>query len=174
MTTYVVTESPEDAELLERVLRHGATEAEFFVVPAGGKANASSLARSLLAGRSDPVVLVVDADTRDPDMVAQQRTDLEAALGLVAPPDSYRLIVMVPALEALLLRDDVWDATGRAPLSELDQQLARYAPREVLDRVLGGASRAELIRSLPDECLDLLARAAELGPIFELLSRRAA
>jgi hypothetical protein len=173
MKNYIVTEGPADAELFRRVVGQWHPTDPWSVVEGGGKSSASSVARTLLARASGNVMLVLDADTNDSALIAQQRADFEASLGMVAPPAAYRVLLLVPELEALLLRDDVLREAGRSPLSGTDRELAHYAPSMVLARLLGAETRTAFVANLPDDAVRALASAPELEPLREFIAHAA-
>lgn len=168
MTSYVVTEGTMDASLVERVLALAGTR-EVKVLAARGRSSATSLARSLLANARGRVALLLDSDASDAAAVARQRSDLEALLALVGPSSKFRLVLMVPELETILLRDDVLMGAGQPRLDEGDRQLAQFEPKNVLERLLKGESRQEFVEGLPPAALERIASTPEFRSLLEFL-----
>jgi hypothetical protein len=133
MTTYVVTEGKLDEQILSAVIGQLMPGRSIVVVTGGGKSNAVSLARSLLAVRKEPVAFVVDADTVDPALIQEQRQSFESLLGLVAGRGTWMVALFVPELERCLFRDIGFaERLFGGPLSEHQRVLAEYDPRRVL------------------------------------------
>lgn len=99
---FLVVEGPSDAAVM-RTLVTAAEIPDVAVIPGGGKSSAMSLAKSLAVSRVARVAVLVDADTRDPRQIDEQRrtfSDLQgSAAGLT------RLFLAVPTLEEELFPD---------------------------------------------------------------------
>jgi hypothetical protein len=172
MKTHVLVESNRSALLLAKLLR---AEQEAGLIGIRADRPSSSLysgARTLLAVRGEPVVLVVDADSTDPEVVARRQVTVEEVVGEVTSSASLRVLVAVPALEALLfLRPDpVIRAFGEAASDEHMLELGRLIPREALKRLDPGGHEAtaslNLVNALDDEDI---AELRSRPPIRELL-----
>lgn len=137
------------------------------VVPAGGWSVADSLARSFLANGKGDVVLVVDADSSDPDQIMARKHFLEHSLGSIASRARSLVVVVVPELEALLFHDKaLLEALVKRPVTESEFIRGKYEPKKVLRELLGGVPLNEAFRTrLP--ALDLEA-VRQLAPLLEL------
>lgn len=62
-----------------------------------------SMARTILSVRHEPVAVVIGTDTDDPEEVAEDQVLFEGLLGEAAPASEWRLVLLAPRLEALLL-----------------------------------------------------------------------
>lgn len=101
----IVTEGPTDAAILRAILASVPDLPEYETVAAGGWSAADSLARSyLLIGKND-VALVVDADSRDPNVVEDRKRFLRRSLASVPSRTRFEVVVMEPTIESLLLED---------------------------------------------------------------------
>jgi hypothetical protein len=102
MTIFLVVEGPSDAAVM-RTLITAAEIPDVAVISGQGKSSAMSLAKSLAVSRAARVAVLVDADTRDPRQIDEQRRtfrDLQgSAVGLT------RLFLAVPTLEEELFPD---------------------------------------------------------------------
>jgi len=139
---------------------------------AGPSSSLYSAARTLLAVRGEPVALLLDADSTDPEAVARRRLTAEEVVGDVANSAPLRVLVAVPALEALLfLRPDpVARAFGTTASDEHTLELGRMNPREALKRLDPGGhwwtASLKLVRTLSEEDI---AELRSTPPIHELL-----
>jgi hypothetical protein len=176
----IVTEGQLDEALIGQLLRsHPALrDLNIRVRAAGGRSAAQSKARTILTERREPVALVVDADTVDPRAVQQQRGFLEARLEQTAPPEEWRVILIVPEIEVLLFEDEkILQALVPQKPSPEDLIRARYEPKRVLERLLEKAGgRAALDARLRLGIVDLqsLWRSEALRPLEEFLLQKLA
>lgn len=139
MNAYVVAEGKFDAEFLERILPR-ARMPEFHVSSAGGKSAAISLAKSILASRGIPVAVVLDADTLDPQNVAEQERVYYDLLRAASRKVPFRVFFAVPALEGILFSDpaSLSHMLGKQ-VSPSALHEAEFRPRQVLQHLLGKA-----------------------------------
>jgi hypothetical protein len=172
MRTHVLVESNQSAIVLAKLL---SAEQEAGLIEISASAPSSSLystARTLLAVRGEPVALLLDADSTNPEAVARRQFTAEEVVGDVASSAPFRVLVAVPALEALLfLRPDpVARAYGAAASDERMLELGRMNPREALKRLdpagHGWTASLNLVRSLDDGDI---AELRSSPPIHELL-----
>lgn len=164
MNCYVVVEGELDGKLLERILYGDVPGApkkpgimkqwsrdSVRIVVARGPSAATSKARSLLATRRGPVVLLVDADAYKPIALAARREEIEEALGQFGRPEDFRVILFVPEMESILLRAPSSKAIilGSSTFSAEDAVRARYEPREVVSTLaqLSKRTRNELVKN---------------------------
>ena len=96
-----------------------------------------SAARTLLAVRGEPVALLLDADSTNPDAVARRRLTAEEVVSDVAVLRAAVCARCGPALEARLFvrADPVARAYGAAAVNEQLLELGRMNPREALKRL---------------------------------------
>lgn len=141
MTPSIVVEGPRDEQLIRAVLQaflH--VECRFWT--GGGRSSAVSLASTLLSHRGEAVVLVIDADTTNEDLVAEQRSNLRTLLKRAAPTESWCLVLMEPELEVVLVHDDevAKRLFGRG-LDEVEAALRGVAPKQAVDRLLASSKQ---------------------------------
>jgi hypothetical protein len=112
MMLHVLIESNSAGFLLVKVLEeeHQAGLIEFRCATPPSSLYAA--ARTLLAVRNEPVAVVLDADSTDPEAADRRRWVAEEVIGEAAGAAPLRILVAVPALEALLFRRP--DAVARA------------------------------------------------------------
>lgn len=169
MKIYLVTEGSFDRDILEKVLSHRFDPRDLVFVVAGGKSNASSLARSLLARRHEPVALVLDADAVDDKVVGEQRSNYRISLGLAGDPWLWTVVLFQPTLEAAFFQDpEVTEALFRRRLEPHEQELAEVAPGKVLERLLreaGYASRDHLSKAIDAQVAARLLNVPELAQL---------
>lgn len=156
------------AKLLSKEEQHGLVE----IRTAAPASSLYSAARTLLAVRGEPVVLLLDADSTVQEAVDRRQQVAEEVIGEAARSATARVLIAVPALEALLfLRPGpVARAFGASADGEHLLELGRLSPREALKRLnrdgLWWAASYDLIAALDNEDV------AELRfrqPIDELL-----
>lgn len=175
MTLHVLVESNTAAILLAKALHREQAGGLVEIRASGTSSSLFAAARTLLAVRNEPVALVLDADSTDPAAARRRRQDAAEVIGATADAAPLRILVAVPALEALLFLRPA--AVARAfPEAEALVTLGRLSPRDVLARLDpardGVRAALELIKALDDEdvaalreeppLLDLLAFLAEL------------
>ena len=142
MKTYVVTTGEFYARLLERLLT--TMELPPFAVEAGGPNSAGvlMLAVSIRRERDVPVAVVVNSDTVEPALIAEQREIREYLLrsGSASAVLPSCLVPAVPQVEIVLCSDPeaLGCVLGR-PLTERETIEGEFRPRAVLDRLLADA-----------------------------------
>lgn len=176
MSVYVITEGPSDQAVLQAIWRFRLRSQEGLVIStAGGKSNASSLARSLLAKRHEPVALVLDADAVDEDIVGEQQSNFETSLGLAAEPGLWKVILFKPALEIAFFHDPcIMQRLLGYKLAPEELELARLAPKKMLaklSRQTGqGASVMDLATRIDADTAALLLESPDLKELTEFVA----
>lgn len=178
MTYHIVTEGPGEVALIRELLKpeFDPEQQPIRIVSGGGWSGADSLARTILAVRNEPVVLIVDSDTNDPAQIQERRQFLEASLGQVGPRLLWRILLVVPEIEAILFQD-------KQTLEELvgkvvsDEQFLRgqYEPRKILKELTADPSRSKefLAKRLPQTDLSALRKLPLVRELKEFLMREA-
>lgn len=120
MRDFLVVEGSSDAAVM-RTLITAAEIPDVAVISGQGKSSAMSLAKSIAVSRAARVAVLVDADTRDPRQIDEQRrtfTDLQgSAVGRT------RLFLAVPTLEEELFPDvETFVNTFRVAITERQRQ----------------------------------------------------
>ena len=132
---YVFVEGATDAEFLRRILPPEVLQhAE--IVPAGGSSGIPSLARTVLVRRKKPIVVVMDADSMDPDAIEERQQSTEELIRAADGSIPVKVVVAVPEIEAWLLAapEALARALGAPVPSEL-LPLARRDPSGVLQQL---------------------------------------
>jgi hypothetical protein len=167
---HILVESNPAANVLLTLL---AEEQDGGLVELRVSAPSSSLygaARTLLGIRSEPVAVVLDAESTDEDAVERRQRSAEEVIGDAAGVAPLRVLVAVPALEALLFRRP--DAVRRAfpQASESLVEVGLVSPWNALKRLdsclSGPTASLHIVRGLNEQ--DVAALRAE-SPIKELL-----
>ncbi len=169
MKTVVVTEGESDILLLKALLGEASATAEF--VKAGGWSGADSLARSYLVDGQHDVVLIVDADSYDPQRVEERKRFLTHSLASVALRTRWQVCVIAPEIEVLLFKDrPLLEALLDQPISEATFQQGQFEPKKVLMRLLAGQSRTQIFRErLPKFDLTTLQNQTEIENLRRFL-----
>jgi hypothetical protein len=134
MICHIVTEGDLDVAILRAILKPELDNKQTRIWSAGARSAADSLARSILAVRNEPVILVVDTDNQP---VREVENHFEHSLGAAGPREMWRVCLAVPTIEAVFFDNpatfvELFDDS----ISESDKVLARFQPKEVLEKVL--------------------------------------
>ncbi len=106
------------------------------VIAGGGKWNTVSLARTLLLDLREPTALVVDADTVNENLIAEQKRELENSLSMVAEPALWTVALCEPEIERVFFRNISFvEALLGKQLTDIDKALSEYDPRRVLKQI---------------------------------------
>jgi hypothetical protein len=154
MIAYIGTDSDFIAALLERLLTE---EERTDIAIENDGISMYSAARTFLASRRTPAVVVIDANTPNPEGVSQVRQGAEELLhdaaGRLVP---YKVIIAVPEIEALFFqRPEVlrrrFDGAVTDHLLELAQYSARAALRKLAADGNSETLRWDILKTLTDE-----------------------
>jgi hypothetical protein len=134
---YVIVEGPRDISLLSRILPKDMAEQVRFV-NGRGSYGAESLARSVAATQSVPVVLLIDADTTDQTLIAQKRQDVNYLIRQTSSGAPFQLLLAVPTIETVLFADRaLLEHLIDRQLTDLEWHLGQRQPRDLLETVTG-------------------------------------
>jgi hypothetical protein len=161
MDCFIVAEGSTDTAWLKWALAPETKRYRISFLEGGGKSAAMSLARSILAVRRDPVILVLDADTADPKEVRELEQVVREAIGLVAPESIWRVFLAVPVLEAWLLADPDF-LRGVLKADPTDDGSVRQDPKEVITALFQKAR----LKYTP-KAIEKLSKGSKLLPLRE-------
>jgi hypothetical protein len=168
MKAYVVVEGPTDVNLIRRLLSQE-IQHQTAIVPAGGRTNLTSAARTLLVSKRKPLAVLVDADTVDESSVLQLRREMEELIRAISAGVPFKVFVIVPEIEALLFRIPaaLERITGHK-VSPGDMALSMYKPHRAILQLGQDKNTVieQVINGLTDEELDVI---RETSPIKELI-----
>jgi hypothetical protein len=179
MSSYVVVEGRAGARLVERILAARGQSA--IVADSGERSAAIMLASSVLAHERRPTVLVVDSNALEERGWADEHGTIDWLLRQAAVRTPYSLVMAVPQIQTLLFRDrtTLERALGER-ISDEDWFEARYLPRSVLHRLLGGEEveqrEMRLVNALDDAALRRMSEhplIAEIERFLDNVSSRA-
>jgi hypothetical protein len=149
MDCYVVVEGKSDVELLKRVLGDEVSSRSAQITDGGGRSGAASLATSILAVRRRPVVLVLDADTTEESLVAEQRAYHEYRFRMAGGAREARVVMAVPTLEICLFQaPSVLSNALAIQLGEEQRIKAEYVPSKVLAELVPQGSHGHPLTSV--------------------------
>lgn len=132
MKTYVVVEQAADAATIAAAMPAQVRD-QVQIVVGGDRSSATSLARSLLATRNRPVLLVLNSDTTNDAAVAEQNGMWRSLLADVALTAPHDLVLAVPELESVYFQDPQALAGAlHVPIEAADVANAAQAPRKTL------------------------------------------
>lgn len=141
MTFYIVTEGSADATLLKKVLSTVELP-PIHITSAGVRSSALSFARSILARRQSPVVVVLDSDSLDPDRTKEQERMYGDLLRTASHKVPFRVFLADPSLERVLFDDSATLSEVLGVLiTDRKVQEAQFRPQEVLDELLEQSGR---------------------------------
>ncbi|MGD1906719.1 MAG: hypothetical protein ACFB0C_12080 [Leptolyngbyaceae cyanobacterium] len=136
---YIVVEGPSDAQILRALMDETLLEGVKFI-NGEGKYGAETLARSLLLDRNLPVVLVIDADTTNPEAIHNYQQDLDFLTRSAAGGTPYKILQAVPVIEAVFLQDrPLFEQFIDRQFTDLEWQLGQKAPKELLSQYSEGS-----------------------------------
>lgn len=164
MMVSVVTAGTRAPALLRRLLRPEFEQANgnIRLMARSSESGADALARSVLIDEHNPVALVLDADTVNPQRVAESYDYFAQSLGEVAHRKLWGIFLAVPELLSLLFADRaILESLVGGPVTEVQLVRGRYEPKVVL---------AELLkeRGISDEEFDRRLAQADLTPLRQL------
>lgn len=145
MRCCIVTGSQFQRDLLDRLLTV-ADLPEFTVVRGGRRTAAVALAGSILAARGLPVVVVLDADTVEPEGVREQEEMHGYLLRRAgyAPGLPSAVLMAVPQVEAVLFGDlEALECVLGRQLTAREAVEGEFRPRAVLQRLIEEAGMDE-------------------------------
>lgn len=148
MKPYIMAETPFNARLLERLL--STMELPDFAVLHGGRKTGAVLRGStVLNDWNEPVIVVVDADSVEPENIWEQESGYRFLLPAGNFPGTPAEVLMaVPQVEGVLFSDpEALECILGRPLTEREKIEGEFRPRAVLDRLLAdaGMDRAVLL-----------------------------
>ena len=122
------------------------------------ESDAHSRAVTLMMTRhQEPVVLIRDAHTVEPDQIAQRLSSLASSMNQFCDPAAYRLLMPAPGLDVIffaeksLLRRHVGNKLTTEKFIR-----GQYIPGQILRELLGEAYPLKFIESLTDEDIQTL------------------
>lgn len=140
MMPWVMAETPFTADLLKRLLSTLSLP-EFGVLQGGRKTGAALRGSAVLHEWNEPVIVVLDADSVEPENIWEQ----ESTYRLLVPAGDFPgcpadVLMAVPQVEAVLFGDaEALECVLGRPLTEREKIEGEFRPRAVLDRLLADA-----------------------------------
>jgi hypothetical protein len=166
---HALVESNTAAMLLLKTLQEEQAVGLVDIRAAGPASCLYAAARTLLAVRCEPVALVLDADSTDPEADRRRRQAAEEVLGEATGAAPLRILVALPALESLLFLRPATVERAFGPVAEDVLELGRLSPRDALKKLDPNRSEyhasLNLIRALDDADITAL---RDVPPIREL------
>lgn len=167
MACYLVTDSPENADLLERLLRQELTiglspfsSAEIRssgavrLMHSNTRSGAISLGRSILVSRAEPVALVIDSGTHIHKLAQELKATILDELRSASPGVPADVFPAEPELEECLFQDPqtverLFNIEFSDP--ELELKIARSEPKHEVLRLLALIDSHRLLPALIDD-----------------------
>ena len=142
MNACVLTEENFDGMLLATLIAEEQSRCDLEIQIVGGKSSLGgrsslySVARTLLAVRRIPVVVVIDAHTPEEDAALERQREAEEVVGDVAAGVPYRVIVAVPELAILFFqRPELLRRIYGEAINEHVMELGELSPRRALQKL---------------------------------------
>lgn len=173
MSSYVVVEGRAGARLVERILAARGQSA--IVVESGERSAAIMLASSVLAHEHRPTALVVDSNALEERGWADEHGTIDWLLRQAAVRTPYALVMAVPQVQTLLFRDrTTLERALGGRVADEEWFEARYLPRTVLHRLLGGEDVEQremlLVNTLDEAALKRLSEHPLIAEIEHFLN----
>ncbi len=105
MLTNIVVEGKQDAAILDTLFNDLLRKKRLKIYIACRKDAAHSLALTLLAKNGRPLILAVNANTRDEPNIKQEKAGLEFLVNLAAAGQETKVVIMAPAIEKIFFDD---------------------------------------------------------------------
>jgi hypothetical protein len=170
MMLHALVESNTAAILLVKTLNEEQANGSVEIRASGPLSSLYAAARTLLAVRFEPVALVLDAGSTDPEAERRRRDEADEVIGEASGAAPLRVLVAVPALEALLFLRPGAVMRAFGPTDEDLLELGRLSPRDALKKLEPNGSEYSaafrLVQALDD--VDVAAL-RDMPPIRELL-----
>ena len=168
MDNVLITEREFDKALFQTLVGTG----DIKYIAAGGWSSADSLARSYLTDPQTRVVLVVDADTSDPNLVEDRKRFLRHSLGQIAQNTRWRVVVIAPETERLLFDNrSILEDLVQHKVTDTEFVEGQYSPNRVLQQ-LAGLSKMQLHERLAKINLDPIKKQPEIQDIRQFFGSK--
>ncbi|WP_224243592.1 hypothetical protein [Hyalangium gracile] len=174
MTTYVVTKGPIEQAMVKRLLReHPILRRRDIQVLVRERSTLTSVARTILSTRHEPVAVILDTKTMDPGAILEQRHLAEWHVGAAGLREEWEIVQGVPEFAVLLFQDeDALRSLLPVSLSFEQRIVARYEPKRVLTEVFAQAGKPypeALVRRIARTRLSHLWKLPVLQPLERFL-----
>ncbi|MEZ4725828.1 MAG: hypothetical protein R3E79_01705 [Caldilineaceae bacterium] len=145
-----MTENPDAALLMEKLLSKEIRYAITYV-PRTDYSWAQSTAAVLVRTKPSPVILVLNADSVDPETIRDRRVMNEELIGF---PKTKRIKVAlaIPEVEILLFQDRaILEELFDCEISDVDWARAEFIPRTILQKLLTQGPQSMTLEELLDQ-----------------------
>lgn len=177
MNLKIVAEGLSDIHLLRKILAHEPNGGTRFF-GGQGKMSLVSLARNVIVSEGGPVLLVMDADTRNPNLIRENQSMVVSALagpasqGTFLPtPGVFKVFVFVPEIEIVLFEaPKALEAALGKEIDEEDMEAGKNAPKETLAKLMGESKVLavnSISRKLNEEAIDILREGEQAKAFLE-------
>jgi hypothetical protein len=164
MNVYAIFDSAASARLVGRII-----EDPSLLLAAGEvESSAIMMAGGALRREHSPTVLVLDSDSVEERAILTEQAELEGIMSLYGSRLTYRVVLAVPQVEAILFsdREGFEKALGRK-VGDEDWFEARFRPRAVLKRLLAGSDYEDALRKLGKALDDAAVQRMARHPIIQ-------
>jgi hypothetical protein len=156
MKTNIVVEGNEDRRIIEMMLQDVADSVDYSIFVARGKSPARPLARQLAILEHFPVVLVLDADTSDPERAASEQFELEEYFSFGEFANKPKVLLFLPEIESIFFdKRKVIERHLERPLSRLEIAAGKIAPKEALRALFSGGASSLVSKLTENDLADL-------------------
>ncbi len=169
---FIVTGRNSESLLLSKLF----SSFENIKIKAGtGYSSALSLARTILSYHKKPVLLLLDAESRDQTDIAEEYSFVNGYLWMSTPGAVFKIILFQPELETVFFEDaKVAEHLIGRHLTEPELESARLRPKQFLQRELQSASNKThilntVISKLDESDLEKLRQLPEFQEIQSFL-----
>jgi hypothetical protein len=102
---YVITDKPETVEILKKLLPEHILQS-VGLIATGNPSAARSLGSTIMSERTQPVALVLDAETSDPGSIQEKENLMSTILFPASADTTYRIFLSPPTTQSLTDRDN--------------------------------------------------------------------
>lgn len=170
---YLITEGTTDAEILKKLLPEDVLK-NTKIIAGSGRYSAQSLARSILAVKRLPVVLVLDADTADETSIGEQKDFLRESLAQASSGVPFEIFLAVPEMEVLFFERPAFiESVSQHSYSQTEWDMAKFSPRDFLRKSFGDEfnnARVKLIDNLDQQTIETIRQHPLVKGISRFLS----
>lgn len=150
MIGYLVTESNDATLLIKRLLPDDMANHIKFV-PRTDYDWAQSTASVLVRTKPSPVILVLDADSVDPETISDRQVINEELIGF-KKTGRIKVLLAIPEVEILLFQDrTILEELLDCEISAVDWARAEFIPRTILQKLLHDSSQPMTLEEVLDQ-----------------------
>lgn len=137
MTTInIVVKGDSDKQFLAQILEDLTQSYAIQFFTANARNEAHTLARTLQVRKHDPVALVLDAETTNPDRILEEKSTFDLYLRLTSEGIPFKVVLFAPEIEGIFVSDkNVFEFLTGKKMEPNEERLSKAAPKVYLSTV---------------------------------------